>query len=131
MPFVPPPPAQRGERWRFAPEDRHTQGIVSSPAFADGVYYVGDSDGLFYARHGITDDELWRFEAGGGIVSSPVVLGDRVYFGARDGIVYALDRANGSLVWGRDLGGPIELPPAYAGGRLYVRTTDGLLHAVE
>ena len=131
IPFVPPPPAQRGERWRFAPEDRASQGVVSSPAIAEGVYYVGDSDGLFYARDGLTDAEMWRFEAGGGIVSSPIILGDLVYFGARDGLLYVLNRTDSSPVWTLDLGAPIELPPAYADGRLYVRTTDGLLHAVE
>lgn len=131
VPLVPPPPAQRGERWRFAPEDRESQGIIASPAVAGGVHYLGDSDGLFYARDAGTDDELWRFEAGDGIVSSPVVLADRVYFGSRDGGLYALNRADGSLVWRLDLGAAIELPPAYAGGRLYVRTADGQLHAVE
>ena len=131
IPGVPPPPAQRGERWRFAPEERHSQGIVSSPAVADGVYYVGDSDGLFYAREALTDDELWRFQADGGVVSSPIILEDRIYFGARDGLVYCLNRADGTMLWKLDLGGPIELPPAYAGGRLYVRTADGRLHAVE
>ena len=131
VPFVPPPPAQRGEQWRFVPEDRASQGVVGSPAVAQGVYFIGDSDGLFYARHAATDDELWRFQAGDGIVSSPVILGDIVYFGARDGILYALNRADGSVVWELDLGGPIELPPAYAGGRLYVRTADGRLHGVE
>ena len=131
VPFVPAPPAQRGERWRFAPEDRASQGVVGSPAIAAGVYYIGDSDGLFYARDAATDGELWRFEAGGGIVSSPIILGDRVYFGTRAGILRALNRADGSVVWELDLGGPIELPPAYADGRLYVRTADGRLHAVD
>ena len=131
VPFVPAPPAQRGERWRFAPEGRESQGVIASPALADGVYYLGDGDGLFYARDGATGEELWRFEAGGGISSSPVILAERVYFGARDGALYALNRADGSRIWTLDLGAPIELPPAYAGGRLYVRTADGRVHAVE
>ena len=86
---------------------------------------------MFYAREGLTDHELWRYQADGGVVSSPIILGDRIYFGARDGQVYCLNRTDGSLLWKVDLAGPIELPPAYAGGRLYVRTTDGRLHAVE
>ena len=131
VPLVPAPPAQRGERWRFAPEERASQGVIASPALADGNYYLGDGDGLFYARDGITDGEIWRFEAGGGMVSSPVILGDRVYFGARDGLLYALNRSNGSLLWTLDLGAPIELPPAYSEGRLYVRTADGQVHSVE
>ena len=131
IPFVPPPPAQRGERWRFAPEERTTQGIIASPAVADGVYYLGDGDGLFYAHDAQTGAELWRFAAGAGIVSSPIALGQRVYFGARNGILYSLNLADGALVWTLDLGAPLELPPAYADGRLYLRTADGQAHAVE
>ena len=131
VPLVPTPPAQRGELWRFFPEERASLGVIASPGLADGTYYLGDGDGLFYARDAATDAEIWRFAAGGGIVSSPVILGDTVYFGARDGILYALNRADGAPVWTLDLGAPVELPPAYAAGRLYVRTADGRLHAVE
>ena len=131
VPFVPAAPAQRGELRRFAPEERATQGIIASPAVAEGVYYLGDGDGRFYARDAASDAEAWRFEAGGGIVSSPIVVGDRIYFGARDGRLYALRRDNGAPLWTLELGAPIELPPAYADGRLYVRTADGWLHAVE
>ena len=133
VPLVPTPPAQRGEMWRFAPEERASLGIIASPAVAEGIYYLGDGDGVFYARDAATDAEIWRFKtgAGGGIVSSPVILGDTVYFGARNGILYALRRADGAPVWTLDLGAPVELPPAYANGRLYIRTADGRLHAVE
>ena len=131
IPLVPAAPAQRGERWRFAPEERESQGVIASPALADGVYYLGDGDGVFYARDQATDEEIWRFEAGGGITSSPVILGERVYFGGRDGMLYALNRMDGTLAWTLDMGSPIELPPAYSGGRLYVRTADGRAHAVE
>ena len=131
VPLVPTPPAQRGEMWRFSPEERASLGIIASPALAEGIYYLGDGDGVFYARDAATDAEIWRFEAGGGIVSSPVILGDKVYFGARNGTLYALNRADGSPLWTLDLGAPIELPPSYANGRLYIRTADGRLHAVE
>ena len=131
VPGVPAPPAQRGERWRYAPEDRASQGIIASPAIAEGIMYLGDSDGLFHARDAATNDALWQFDAGASIISSAAVLGDRVYFGARDGTLHALNRADGSPIWSLDLGSPIELPPAFAEGVLYVRTADGSVHAVE
>ena len=131
VPLVPPPPAQRGEMWRFAPEERASLGVIASPAVAEGIYYLGDGDGIFYARDATTDAEIWRYNAGAGIVSSPIILRDKVYFGARNGILYALNRANGAPIWTLNLGAPIELPPAYANGRLYIRTADGRLHAVE
>ena len=131
VPLVPAPPAQRGEIWRFFPEERASQGVIASPAIADGVYFLGDGDGLFYARDGKTDQEHWRFTAGGPIISSPVVLGERVYFGARDGMLYALNRSDGTVVWKLDLRAPVELPVAFADGRLFIRTNDGMLHAVD
>ena len=131
FPFVPAPPAQRGEIWRYAPEERDSQGVIASPALAEDVFYLGDGDGLFTARDGLTRDEIWRYQASGGIISSPIVLADRIYFGSRDGILHALNRSDGSPVWTLDLGAPIELPPAHAGGRLFIRTADGMLHAVE
>jgi outer membrane protein assembly factor BamB len=131
IPFIPAPPAQRGDIWRFFPQDRSSQGVIGSPAVVDGVYYVGDSDGVFYARDAGADQELWRFTVGDAVVSSPIVLGDRVYFGARDGILYALDRNDARVAWQLDLGAPVELPVAYADGRLFVRTSDGMLHAVD
>ncbi len=131
VPFVPAPPAQRGEFWRYAPEERDSQGIIASPAISEGVFYQGDGDGRFAAHEARSGDEIWRYEASGGIVSSPIVLGDRVYFGSRDGTFHVLNRTDGASLWRLDLGAPIELPPAYADGRLYVRTADGLLHAVE
>ncbi len=131
IPLVPTPPAQRGEFWRYAPEERNSQGVVASPAIADGILYLGDGDGLFSARDAETSDALWKYEAAAGIISSPIVLDDRVYFGSRDGVLHAVNRDDGAVVWTLDLGAAVELPPAYAGGRLYVRTADGQVHAVE
>ncbi len=131
IPLVPPAPAQRGDLWRFFPESRASQGVTASPAIADGRYYIGDTDGLFYARDAKTDDEHWRIKLGGPVVSSPIALGSRVYVGARDGSLYAINRDNGDVEWTLDLGAAIDLPPAYAGGRLFVRTADGMMHAVE
>ena len=131
VPFVPAPPAQRGEFWRYAPEERNSQGVIASPAVAEGVYFLGDGDGLFTAHDVRSGDELWRHEVDAGIISSPIVLADRVYFGSRDGMLHALNREDGAPQWTLDLGAPIELPPAYANGRLYVRTADGMVHAVE
>ena len=130
IPGVPSPPAQQGERWRFAPDRHASLGIIASPAVAPEALYYGDTAGHLYARAVSSREELWRFQAEDGIVSSPVILGDRIYFGARDGFLYALDRSNGDLIWRISLGAPIEIPPVFAQGRLYVRTSDGILHAI-
>jgi outer membrane protein assembly factor BamB len=127
---VPRPPGQPGGKWRSSPRQR-PGGIVSAPAVAPEAFYVGDTNGYFYARDALTGDELWQFKAGGAIMASPVIVGPRVYFGAIDGFLYALDRAHGALIWKLACGGPIHAPPVFASGRLYVRTNDGRLHAIE
>jgi outer membrane protein assembly factor BamB len=48
---------------------------------ADGVVYVGSSDGNLYAVKASTGKIRWSFASGGQVLSSPVVNG-MVYFGS-------------------------------------------------
>ena len=127
---VPRPPGQPGGKWRFSPQQL-PGGIVSAPAVAPEAFYVGDTNGYFYARDALTGEELWQFKAGGAIMASPVIIGSGVYFGAIDGFLYALDRSHGDLLWKLPLGASIHATPVFASGRLYVRSSDGRLHAME
>jgi outer membrane protein assembly factor BamB len=127
---VPRPPGQPGGRWRFSPRQL-PGGIISTPAVAPEAFYVGDTNGYFYAGDALKGEELWRFRAGGAIMASPLIIGPRVYFGALDGVLYALDRFSGRLVWKLAFGEPIHSTPVFASGRLYIRTRDGRLHAIE
>jgi outer membrane protein assembly factor BamB len=129
IPGIPRPPTQKGGKWRFSPVQ--SAAIVGSPAVTPQAFYVGDSDGNFFAGDAIKGTMLWRFQAAAGILGSPVVLGDRVYFGDKDGVFYALDRNTGPALWQLSLGASIEIAPVFAEGRLYVRTNDGKLHAIE
>ena len=129
IPGIPQPPTQTGGKWRFS--TLQSGGIVGSPAVTPETFYVGDSDGNFYAADALNGTKLWWFEASAGILGSPVVLGERVYFGDQDGILYSLDRNTGNVAWQLSLGGSIEVAPVFASGRLYVRSDDGMLHAIE
>lgn len=127
---VPRPPAQPGSRWRVAPR-RPPSAILAAPAVAPEAFYIGDTAGYLYARHALTGEGLWQFQAEGAVMASPVVIGPRVYFGTDDGWLYALDRMQGTLLWRLALGAPIHATPVFGSGRLYVRTNDGRLHAIE
>ena len=81
--------------WKFATGGR----VLSSPAVAGGIAYVGSDDGFLYAVATESGEELWRFETGGLVRSSPAVVAGRVFFGSYDGIFYALDAASGELDW--------------------------------
>ena len=129
IPGIPRPPTQKGGKWRFSTVQ--SGAIVGAPAVAPEAFYVGDSEGNFYAADALKGTKLWRFQAAAGILVSPVILGDRVYFGDQDGVFYAMERNTGNVLWQLSLGAPIEVAPVFAEGRFYVRTSDGKLHAIE
>ena len=63
--------------------------MVSSPAVAGGVVYVGSYDGKFYAFDAFTGNILSTFDVGSRIESSPSISNNAAYITAVDGTVYA------------------------------------------
>ena len=70
---------------------------TSSPAYANGLFFVGSFDHRLYAfgaRHGAEVwTSGWAFQGGfftRGISASPAISGGRIYIGVRDGRLYAL-----------------------------------------
>lgn len=70
---------------------------TSSPAFANGIVWVGSFDHQLYAFDADTGNEIWssgwQYEGGffeRGISSSPALALGRVYVGVRDGRMYSL-----------------------------------------
>jgi eukaryotic-like serine/threonine-protein kinase len=85
----------KGVKWVFK-----TGGyVISSPAVADGIVYIGSDDKNLYAIDAATGAEKWRFATGQPIRSSPAVVDSTVYFGSYDGYFYALESATGKLKW--------------------------------
>jgi eukaryotic-like serine/threonine-protein kinase len=88
-------PKLTGPEWKF-----HTGGlIISSPAIANGVAYVGSSDGYLYAVDVKSGAMKWKFATQARVVSSPAVAGGLVYFASYDGWFYAVDGLSGKLKW--------------------------------
>ena len=87
-----------GLLWRYqmglgarVSDERSVVRVSSSPAVADGVVYVGSSDGYLHAVDAASGNLLWRYETEEGLTSSPVVGDGIIYFGSWDGYVYAVD----------------------------------------
>jgi eukaryotic-like serine/threonine-protein kinase len=78
-------------KWRF----KTGNGILSSPAIAEGTTHFGSMDGIFYAVDAKSGHERWRFETNDIIKSSPTWENQTVYFGGDDGQFYALDAETG------------------------------------
>ncbi len=88
-------------KWKF-----HTNGrVISSPAIANGLAYVGSADGNLYAVDLESGTQKWKFPTKVRVVSSPAVSGGIVYFGSYDGTFYAVDAASGQLKWKFQTGG--------------------------
>ena len=74
--------------------------ILSGPAVADGVVYVGSLFGFVFALDAATGIQLWRQYGTGGVLHlPPKVIDGVVYVGSRNGWVQALDALTGEIYW--------------------------------
>jgi outer membrane protein assembly factor BamB/uncharacterized membrane protein YoaK (UPF0700 family) len=123
----------------------------ASPAVADGVVYIGSTDGKLYAfdAAGVTGCSgspktcapLWTGSTTDIIFSSPAVANGVVYVGSNDGKLYAFDATgvtgcNGSPktctpLWTGATGSYIEDSPAVANGVVYIGSDDNKLYAFD
>jgi outer membrane protein assembly factor BamB len=94
-------PALTALKWSFA-----TQGkVISTPAVADGIVYVGSGDSFLYAIRASDGAEAWKFRTGLAVHSSPAVSDGLVYVSSVDGNIYAVTVADGKLAWKFATGG--------------------------
>lgn len=66
--------------------------VLSSPAVANGVVYVGSQDSVdvnLYAINAATGAEPWSYRTGNFVSSSPTVANGLVYALSEDGYLYA------------------------------------------
>lgn len=114
--------------------------IVPSPASAQGVLYIGSTDGKFHALDLAKGQELWNVSPGDpigppssadsvppskSIRSTAAVRDGRVFIGTADGLVKALRAENGSTLWSFRTGGRVDSSPVVSDGVLYVGSDDG------
>lgn len=104
-----------GELWR-APIDADSYSV---PAVADGIVYIGASQGLkVIGVDASTGDIAWTYEFGvSGTLSSPVVQDGVVYIVGPDYAIYAVDAVDAETLW------DYSLPGAYPAGGFVTGTT--------
>ena len=140
---VPVLPTGPGPRW----QTRLGGEIFASPVVADGVAYVGSTNGVFNAVRTSDGEFVWAFSAGRPILGAARVAGDALYFVCDNGYLFRLERATGKEVWRYDLGDsrvPRVFPhpqvfdwdwqaprPLVAEGVVFVGSGDGSFHAVD
>jgi outer membrane protein assembly factor BamB len=137
--------ARSGELvWEHVHEDGSW--VESSPVYADGVLYVGSSDGrALFALDAKSGEARWRFETGGWSWSTPRVTDGTVYIGSLSASPYpvelrpgffAVDRDRGAELWKFRpasvegfVSGGVFSTPAVIDGLVYVAGLDGRLYA--
>lgn len=114
-----------------------------TPAVANGIVYVQDSDGRLHAvragggapvwtaRSDSAAPLKWSYESGQIYISSPAVDANTVVVGSHDGHVYALDARTGRRRWRVRAEGRIYGSPAIAAGIVYVGDQAGYVHALR
>ena len=117
--------------------------VNSSPAVANGVVYVGSTDGKLYAyavgcaTGGGTCTPIWTATTGGAIDSSPAASGNQIYVGSSDGKLYVFRVGCGTggatclPLWTATTGSAIHSSPSVDTGVVYVGSDDGKLYAFD
>ncbi|HLY58470.1 MAG TPA: PQQ-binding-like beta-propeller repeat protein, partial [Stellaceae bacterium] len=106
--------------------------VISSPAIADGLAMVGNSDDKLFEGIDIASGQRrWKVDLKARVFGSGSVVGGIVYVGDQEGRVHALDVATGAERWRLQLPSGVNATPVPADGLLLVGCDDGMLYALE
>ncbi|MDQ7779023.1 MAG: PQQ-binding-like beta-propeller repeat protein, partial [Planctomycetota bacterium] len=97
--------------------------IISSPAVANGLVFVGTEGGSVLALREDTGATVWEYATRNAVSASPCVDRDTVYFVSQDGYLYAVRASTGQLLWSCELGGSPMASPIVVGNLLVVGTS--------
>ena len=111
------------------PDDDTFNHRTATPVLADGVLYVGSTDGGMFALDPATGATTWRIDAGSKICAPVAVVADRVLVGTLAGTLLALRRVNGKELWRRTTAAGIVSAPVVYRDRAVVGSRDFLLRA--
>jgi outer membrane protein assembly factor BamB len=117
------------EVWRFSGRAPFT--AVSPPAVTDGIVYLGDQNGLFFALDAASGQVQWEIDLPAKLNEAPTIGGDTLYLSLADRSLIAVDLHTHELLWavqsiGQLLGGPV-----IAGDTIYGVAGDGPLIALR
>jgi outer membrane protein assembly factor BamB len=103
-------------------------GFEATAVIVDGVIYIGDVDGTFYAFKLSDGEEVWHTKFNdSGFLAGAAFDNGRLYVGDFNGIVRAIDAKNGKELWQHEAQGEVYAAPNVVGGRVLVTTEAGEL----
>jgi outer membrane protein assembly factor BamB len=123
-----------GSRLPEHPAVRWTTRISGSPGeplLADGVIYVGDTQGTLYAIRLTDGSILWQFAGPLQISAAPAKRGGTIYFTSRNGLT-ALSQEDGKVLWNcKFVADATESSPLIVKDRIIVADYGGKVSAVD
>ena len=107
-------------------------GVYSSPAYQDGVLYIGTDDRKINALASRDGRTRWQFETDSRMVgTTPLVFRGNVYAGTYSGSFYAINARRGTISWHFKAGMPIIASPVAGGSTIFTGSMDGYLYALN
>ena len=107
-----------------------TTGFDTTPAFSQGIAYVGDESGVLHAVRMTSGQPVFTTTIGADIGSSPAVDGGRVFVGDDAGVLTAVNAATGAIEWTAEFGGLVSTP-VVSDGTVYVGSSSGRVLALD
>lgn len=104
---------------------------AGAPVIADGVVFIGSTDGLIHALSLLDGTELWTSDLQARISSTASYAGGFVFVGLLDGHIVALDATTGDTAWRFKADQAIRSSAAIVDGVLYVGSSDRRLYALD
>ncbi|HEY3378926.1 MAG TPA: PQQ-binding-like beta-propeller repeat protein, partial [Armatimonadota bacterium] len=108
--------------------------IAASPAYGNGVVYVGTLTGQYLAVRTRDGKVLWTIDAKKAddtCYASAALYGAAAIFAAQSGKVFAVARDTGKPRWTFTAKSGVESSPVVAGDTIYFGSTDGTLYALN
>jgi outer membrane protein assembly factor BamB len=98
----------------------------------DGIVYVGDVDGGFYAYQLSDGQEVWKQKIeGSGFLSGAAYHDGRLYVGDFNGVIRALDAKDGKELWQFEAKGEAYASPNVVAQQVLVTTEAGELISLD
>ncbi|WP_136689387.1 GLUG motif-containing protein [Halorhabdus amylolytica] len=93
----------------------------TTPAYANGVLYIGSNDYKLHAIDAENGNELWNYQTQTNVRSAPAVVDGVVYFGSNNRNMTAVNATTGEELWHHTLYDPVlvESNPAVVDGVVY------------
>jgi len=121
-------PKTGAEKWMF---DMHCSRLYSTPVVADGVVYIGDRCGNFFAINAESGKEIASNKSINWVMGSAAVDGNVVYLGRMDWSIYAYHAKTLDEIWRYRTRTSVLSTPVFDDEKLYCGSNDGNLYALD